>query len=319
MNKHNYPFDLIKDEYFDNKPRLNDFSWIKNRPIIRFTDSMEKGAKHFIPGEKLLTAINTSIAIGDPLLVTGEPGTGKTQIAYYIAYKLSLEKVLHFQVKSTSKAQDLLYVFDTIKYFQDANIHDPGIRINKGDYIEKGPFWNALISDKPRVLLIDEIDKAPRDFPNDLLFELDQNKFKVPELGEDFQVPDPILEHSVCRPIVVITSNSERRLPEPFLRRCVFHYITFNELLLEKAVNARKNEYPDLSPEFLKHAIARFIDLRKQNLRKKPGTSELLTWLRVMSVASNVEIKTLEEELSHLPYLGTLLKDHADLEEIEKN
>jgi len=319
MTKHNYPFDLVKDEYLDHKHVLNDFSWINNRPIIQFSDNMEKGAKHFVPGEKLLTAINTSIAIGDPLLVTGEPGTGKTQIAYYIAYKLSLGKVLHFQVKSTSKAQDLLYIFDTIKYFQDAHIHDPEKCINKEEYIEKGPFWRALISDKPRVLLIDEIDKAPRDFPNDLLFELDQNKFKVPELGEEFQVPDTTLENSVCRPIVVITSNSERRLPEPFLRRCIFHYITFNELLLEKAVNARKDEYPDLSTEFLQLAISHFIDLRKQNLRKKPGTSEFLTWLRVMSVASNVEIQTLEKDLSHLPYLGTLLKDHADIEEIEKS
>jgi MoxR-like ATPase len=314
INMGKYPFDLIKPEYDNGEKQLADDSWTASRPIIRFTDNLEKGAEYFIPGEGLLTAINTSIAVGEPLLLTGEPGTGKTQVAYYVSYKLNLEKLCHFQVKSTSKAQDLLYTFDSIRYFRDANLQKNDNPLNKREYITEGPLWEALESDKPRVLLIDEIDKAPRDFPNDLLMELDQNEFPVPELGKDFKIK----AGQNNRPIIIITSNSERRLPEPFLRRCIYHYIKFDESLLKKAINARKDEYPELDDEFLQLAIVSFIELRKQNLRKKPSTGELLTWVRIMAAASGVDPERLKGDLSELPYLGTLLKDRGDLEEIRK-
>ncbi len=314
-----YPFDLVKEEYPNQSDQVTDSSWIDARPIIQFTDNLEKGAKYFVPGKKLLIAINTAIAVGEPLLITGEPGTGKTQVAYYVAYKLDLGDVLHFQVKSTSKAQDLLYKFDTIRYFRQVSLRGSEEDMNKMEYIEKGPVWKALTSDKPCVLLIDEIDKAPRDFPNDLLWELDQHEFAVPELGSDYKVPDKDSYNPNNRPIIIITSNSERRLPEPFLRRCIYHFIKFDESLLEKALNARKDEYPGMSAEFLELVINRFIDLRKLNLRKKPSTGELLTWIRIMAASSGIKPERLKGDLSQLPYLGALLKDHADLEEAEKN
>lgn len=313
-----YPFDLIKDRYSNGEDRLTDHSWIYNRPLIHFTDNLEKGAEFFVPSGQLVTAINAAIAIGEPLLVTGEPGTGKTQIAYYVAYKLTLDKVLHFQVKSTSKAQDLLYNFDTIRYFHDAHLTgDSKQNLDKTNYITEGLLWKALKSDKPQVLLIDEIDKAPRDFPNDLLWELDQNEFTLPELGPDYKISSK--DKSLNRPIIIITSNSERRLPEPFLRRCIYHYIKFDESLLEKAVKARRDEYPNLSDEFLQLTITRFIELRQSlHLRKPPSTGELLTWERILAAAADVDIEKLKGDLSQLPYLGALLKDHADLQEVEK-
>jgi len=310
----NYSFDLVKREYPDQKDQLTDDSWIKNRSIIRFTDNLEKGAKYFIPSDQLIIAINTAIAVGEPLLVTGEPGTGKTQIAYYIAYKLNLGEVLHFQVKSTSKAQDLLYNFDTVRYFHDAHLAESKQGLKKEKYIRRGPLYRALEAERPSVLLIDEIDKAPRDFPNDLLLELDQNKFEIPEL-DGLKISGLDIHN---RPIIVITSNSERRLPEPFLRRCIYHYIQFDDSLLQKAVYARKDEYPNMSETFLNIAIARFVELRKANLRKKPSTGELLTWIRVMATAANIEVDKLKGDLSQLPYLGALLKDHSDLQEVEK-
>lgn len=312
-----YDFDLVRESYPRNQKQLKDHSWIDNRPIEKYSDNLAEGAKFFVPGNRLLTAINTAIAIGQPLLVTGEPGTGKTQVAYYVAYKLDLGDVLHHQVKSTSKAQDLLYTFDAIRYYREAHVKDADQKsLEKESYIDEGPLWKAFTSDVPKVVLIDEIDKAPRDFPNDLLLELDQNKFGVPELGESHTIEN---KNSNNRPIVIITSNSERRLPEPFLRRCIYHFIRFDEELLEKAVNAREKEYPEMSGEFLRLAISRFVELRKKpQLRKKPGTSELLTWLRIMAVASNTEPETLKGDLSSLPYLGALLKDRSDLEEVEQ-
>lgn len=310
-----YNFNLVRENYPRNQRQLKNHSWIDNRPIEQFSDNLAIGAKFFIPGNRLLTAINTAIAIGQPLLVTGEPGTGKTQVAYYIAYKLDLGDVLHHQVKSTSKAQDLLYSFDAIRYYREAHVKDTDKKsLEKKSYIDEGPLWKAFVSPIPRVVLIDEIDKAPRDFPNDLLLELDQNKFNVPELGENATIEN---YNSNNRPIVIITSNSERRLPEPFLRRCIYHFIRFDEKLLEKAVNAREREYPEMNKEFLRMAISRFVELRKKpQLRKKPGTSELLTWLRIMAVASNTKPESLKGDLSNLPYLGALLKDRSDLEEI---
>lgn len=171
-----YPFNLLAQS--DPKAVLDA---LQNRRIPK--DGLKTDAPRFVPDIDLQEAINTALAVGEPLLLTGEPGTGKTQAAYYAAWKLGLGDVLHFQVKSDSTAQDLLYHFDSVRYFHDAHLR-AGVTLSKMDYVEERPLWEALTSDKPRVLLIDEIDKAPRDFPNDLLHELDQMSFTVKETRE---------------------------------------------------------------------------------------------------------------------------------------
>ena len=315
-----YPFQLVR---YGLKGRIEDKTPLCERPFARIDRSFQKDAERFVPGDSLETAINTAIAVGEPLLITGEPGTGKTQAAYYAAYKLDVEPVVHFQVKSDSTARDLLYHFDTVRYFHDANLPNlagegkksaDNCRLEKSDYVEKRALWtafdSALESGEPRVLLIDEIDKAPRDFPNDLLHELDQMEFTVADTGQIVKAPRKL------RPMVFITSNSERRLPEPFLRRCVYHHIRFNDEIVRKAVFGRKSEYENLSEGFLKMAIQRFLALRERGLRKKPATGELLVWLRVLSLAAGSYPEKLDRELSKLPYLGVLLKDHQDMEEL---
>lgn len=314
----NYPFHLVQHR---REGQLEDGSLLAQRPFAEIDRSFQAEARRFIPGEQLETAINTAIAVGEPLLITGEPGTGKTQAAYYAAYKLSVEPVIHFQVKSDSTARDLLYHFDTVRYFHDAHLlnlnrpeHAEAKPLDKKEYVEPRALWDAFAraekSGVPQVLLIDEIDKAPRDFPNDLLHELDKMEFKITETKQEISAPRHL------RPMVFITSNSERRLPEPFLRRCVYHDISFNDLIVEQAVAARREEYRNLSEEFLKMAVQRFLALREQSLRKRPATGELLVWLRVLSLTAQVPQQRLEDDLSKLPYLGVLLKDHQDLEEV---
>ncbi|HEV7397522.1 MAG TPA: MoxR family ATPase [Pyrinomonadaceae bacterium] len=317
-----YPFDILN--YLSADPTA-DKSILSDRPFCRWDSSLEADASRFAPGEELDVAINTAIAVGEPLLITGEPGTGKTQAAYYAAHKLGLGDVLHFQVKSTSRAGDLLYEFDTVRYFHDASVSRgvDGKTLGaylaaKEDYVEKRDLWLAFDSETPRVLLIDEIDKAPRDFPNDLLFELDQMQFKVAET-QQLVPPRP---NKANRPIVFITSNSERRLPEPFLRRCVYHHIYFSEELLALAVQKRREEYSDLSDDFLKLAIRRFMSLR-EGANKPPSTGEFLVWLRVVSYHSKVKSPGLEglleqvkDEHAALPYAGLLLKNDQDWEKI---
>jgi MoxR-like ATPase len=285
---------------------------LQQRTISNFTSSFADDARNFVADKLLETAINTAIAVGAPLLITGEPGTGKTQAAYYAAYKLGIEPVLHFQVKSDSSAKDLLYHFDTVRYFHDAHLLTEQ-KLNKRDYIEERDLWLAIQADETRVLLIDEIDKAPRDFPNDLLHELDKMEFKIAETGEIIRA-----DHRK-RPIVFITSNSERRLPEPFLRRCVYHHIVFTQDLLEKAVAKRKiKEYAALSEDFIKLAVNRFLDLRNSNLRKKPSTAEFLMWLRVLGLTVTDYSEKLDSDLSKLPFLGALIKDHQDLDDLQR-
>jgi len=303
-----YQFNLVS---YHRSGQLNATAALHNRPFASSGNSFSQDARRFIPGEQLEDAINAAIAVGEPLLITGEPGTGKTQTAYYVAYKLDLEPVIHFQVKSNSCSNDLLYRFDSVRYFHDAHLPREGKLLQKADYVEPRALWEAIKSDTPRVLLIDEIDKAPRDFPNDLLHELDKSEFFVAETHEKIKgTPEN-------RPIVFITSNSERRLPEPFLRRCVYHRINFEDDLVYKAIANRKDEYGSLSPEFIKMAVQRFLALRGlDNLRKRPATGELLAWLRVLASAVKVSPEQLTQDLSKLPYLGVLLKDHQDIEEI---
>ena len=307
-NRTNYPFSLVD---YDRPGALEDKTALLRRPFARFSRSLAEGAAYFVPGRDLEISINTAIAVGDPLLVTGEPGTGKTQTAYYVAHKLGVWPVLHFQVKSDSAAQDLLYHFDAVRYFHKANLKSKIRKIDKSDYVEKRPLWEAFESEYPRVLLIDEIDKAPRDFPNDLLHELDQMEFAVVETGRRISgTPEN-------RPVVIVTSNSERRLPEPFLRRCVYHHIEFNTKILVDAVEKRRKDYQNLSDGFVKKAIERFIALRAKNLRKRPSTGEFLVWLRVLALTLDVRPAALDRDLSKLPYIGVLLKDHQDIEDLK--
>ncbi len=321
-----YRFNLIPPKA---QSPIQDQHCLTQRPFIEKKRSLQTDAPHFIAGDALADAMNTAIAVGDPLLLTGEPGTGKTQAAYYAAWQLGVD-CIHFQVKSDSTARDLLYDFDMVRYFRDAHLQnlkdgktkDEGNEVgeeaceelDKGQYIEERALWKAFRIAKeqnvPQVLLIDEIDKAPRDFPNDLLHELDQMEFTIIETGEKIDAPAKL------RPIVFITSNSERRLPEPFLRRCVYHHIEFDDRIVEQAVQSRREDFKELSDDFLALAIKRFLGLRDRTLRKAPATGELLVWLRVLSLSTGRYPEQLEEDLSKLPYLGTLLKDHQDIEEL---
>lgn len=305
MNK--YPFQIVN---YNRTTPLEDKDILFNRPFTKFATTFAEDSKFFVPGHELETAINTAIAVGEPLLITGEPGTGKTQAAYYAAYNLGIEPVIHFQVKSDSTAKDLLYHFDAVRYFHDANLRKETQQLSKADYVEKRALWQAIDSEIPRILLIDEIDKAPRDFPNDLLHELDKMEFTVAETEK------LISAGKEKRPMVFITTNSERRLPEPFLRRCVYHHIEFDDTILERAVEKRKNEYGNLSKDFIKMAMQRFLALRDKTLRKQPSTGEFLVWLRVLALTVHTYPERLDQDLSGLPYLGVLLKDHQDMRDL---
>jgi len=309
-----YPFRLICHEQAGSvNPDI-----LAKRPFLEVDTSFKAEARFFIPGERLETAMNTAIAVGTPLLITGEAGTGKTQASYYAAYKLGIEPVIHFQVKSDSTAKDLLYYFDTVQYFHDAHLAKESA-LKKEDYVEKRALWEAMESDSPRVVLIDEIDKAPRDFPNDLLLELDKMEFTMNETGKTIKISD-----KQKYPLVFITSNSEHRLPEPFLRRCVYQHIRFDEQLLEKVLEKRRDEFAKLSDGFIELATRRFLDLRQQRVRKMPSTGEFLVWLRVLNLVTGttskkqLEKKLQRGKLADLPYLGTLLKDRQDMEVLDK-
>lgn len=268
-----------------------------------------QAARHYQPDPDLVETINVALAVGAPLLLTGEPGTGKTQVAHYLAWYFDVEQSFFpLYVRSTTTAEDLLYRFDAVAYLHAAN--DPenrGKKLDKANFIEPGPLWKAYEADGSSVVLIDEIDKAPRDFPNDLLNVLDQHKFFVPEL-----------DRTICRrslpPVVVITSNSERRLPEPFLRRCVFHHIEFTEDLLRRVVAARIGDFPNLPDAVREAAIQRFLELRGRDVRKKPATAELLVWLTVLAARGGVTVEELRNcRLNELPARSTLVKDREDL------
>ncbi len=316
----NYTFRLVNHERIE---PLADPTLLRQRPARRPEGTLETGkgrensltadARRFVPGRELEDAINTAIAVNEPLLITGEPGTGKTTAAYYTAWKLGLGEVIHFQVKSETVARDLLYHFDTVRYFHDAHFagNQQEELPDKANYVEHRALWHALTADTPKMLLIDEIDKAPRDFPNDLLHELHEWEFKVPETGQT------VHGNQENQPVVFITSNSERRLPEPFLRRCVYHHIRFDNELIRQIVESRRDEYPALDEGFRRMAVDRFLRLRESGLRKRPASGELLVWLRILGLRVK-EYPRLEEDLAHLPHLGVLIKDHQDMEDIQK-
>jgi MoxR-like ATPase len=276
--------------------------------------SHKVAAEHFQPHEELVLAINAALAVGAPLLLTGEPGTGKTQVAFWIAWHFGIDdRLFPFHVRSTALAGDLLYRFDTIGYFHAAQ--DPSRRgkpIERGEFIQKGELWKAFIAEARSIVVIDEIDKAPRDFPNDLLHVLEQHTFKVMETGEVIA-----RRPGAPPPLVVITSNSERRLPEPFLRRCIFHHIEFTPELVRRAVAARVGDFPRLDEATREAAVERFLELRERDLRKKPATSELLVWLILLSARGGISATDLRRTpLRSLPALSALIKDRDDLSQL---
>ncbi len=315
----NYQFRLIDRNRQDPLPE-DARRRVLDRPWVHLETSLQGTAACYRPDEALENAINTAITVGEPLLLTGEPGTGKTQAAYFVAHQLGVP-VFHFQVKSNTTAGDLLYEFDAVRYFRDAQLarlqSEAAVQqVDKNAYVEPRPLWRAFqwAEEKqyPPVLLIDEIDKAPRDFPNDLLHEIEHMEFVVRETERPVRCPREL------RPLVFITSNDERRLPPAFLRRCVCHHIEMTDELLRTAVLSHRQPYPKLDEEFLDTAIRCFLQLRQRTKEKPPATGELLAWLQVLSVAIGCHPEALETDLRKLPFLSTLIKHPDDLLELHR-
>ncbi|MDA8019593.1 MAG: MoxR family ATPase [Thermoanaerobaculia bacterium] len=259
------------------------------------------GTDDYIASQELRDAVNVAIALEKPLLIRGEPGTGKTVLAEAISADLGME-LLTWHIKSTSKASDGLYVYDTVQRLNDARFGDRDITDIR-TYIKYGALGRSFRSDQRVVLLIDEIDKADMEFPNDLLHELDRMSFVVDETGETVEARR--------RPVVIITSNNEKELPDAFLRRCVFHYIAFPDHDL--MADIVRVHHPDVEEELMRQVLIQFYWLRDQpEVRKRPSTSELIDWIAALRRAGVTSAK-LEEKL---PFLGVLLKREQDLESV---
>ena len=269
---------------------------------MKFSDT-----KNYISTADLNIAVNAAISLEKPLLVKGEPGTGKTELARQIAKSLNLE-IIEWNIKSTTKAQQGLYEYDAISRLRDSQLNKNITDISK--YIKKGKIWNAFESKKKTVLLIDEIDKADIEFPNDLLQELDKMEFYVYEIDK--------LVKSYNRPIVIITSNNEKELPEAFLRRCFFHYIKFPDMdTLKKIV---KVHFPDIKKSLLDKALRNFFQIRDvPGLKKKPSTSEALDWIKLLLVEDLDPLDLKKNGNKLLPKLyGALIKNEQDIELFEQ-
>ncbi len=265
------------------------------------------GTSDYVSTHDLTVAVNASINLERPLLVKGEPGTGKTELARQVANSLKLE-IIEWNIKSTTKAQQGLYEYDAVSRLRDSQMGEKIKDVSK--YIKKGKIWNAFETNKKSVLLIDEIDKADIEFPNDLLQELDKMEFYVYETGQTIKAHN--------RPIVIITSNNEKELPEAFLRRCFFHYIKFPEIdTLKKIVNVH---FPKIKKTLLDSALKTFFEIREvPGLKKKPSTSEALDWIKLLLIEDldPSDLKTQSNKL--LPKLyGALIKNEQDIELFEQ-
>ena len=261
------------------------------------------GSKDYVASEELMAAVDIAIALEKPLLIKGEPGTGKTMLAEAISQSMGKDLYI-WNIKSTTKAQDGLYVYDTIQRLYDSQFGEEGVD-DIAHYIKLGKLGEAFKTDKQVILLIDEIDKADLEFPNDLLWELDKMEFYIHETRETIKAKE--------RPIVIITSNAEKELPDAFLRRCIFHYITFPDRdQMTEIVHAH---FENLEENVLKNALDTFYWIRSiKDVRKKPSTSELIDWIRALTI-SGIDPEHLREQL---PFLGVLLKKDEDLEAVKK-
>ena len=261
------------------------------------------GSKDYVASEELMAAVNVAIALQKPLLIKGEPGTGKTMLAEAISQSMDKELFI-WNIKSTTKAQDGLYVYDTIQRLYDSQFGEKGVD-DIANYIKLGKLGEAFQAKKQVVLLIDEIDKADLEFPNDLLWELDKMEFYIHETKKTIK--------AVERPIVIITSNAEKELPDAFLRRCIFHYIAFPDR--EQMAEIVNSHFEHLEEHVLKDAMDTFYWIRSlKDIRKKPSTSELIDWIRAL-LLSGIDTAHLREEL---PFIGVLLKKDEDLEALNK-
>ena len=262
-----------------------------------------KGSDNYVVTDELMNAVNVAIALKKPLLIKGEPGTGKTMLAEAIAESLDMPLII-WSIKSTTKAQDGLYVYDTVQRLYDSQFGEGDVK-NIGQYIKLGKLGEAFTSDRQVVLLIDEIDKADLEFPNDLLWELDKMEFYINETKETITT-----KH---RPIVIITSNAEKELPDAFLRRCIFHYIEFPDE--EKMEEIIRVHYGDIDKTLVQNALEAFYKIRDmKDLQKRPSTSELLDWIQALMI-SGVSITDLYEDM---PFLGVLLKKNQDIDVFEE-
>ncbi|MGB0898376.1 MAG: AAA family ATPase [Psychrobium sp.] len=268
-----------------------------------------ESTENYVVSDELRLAVQAAITLEKPLLIKGEPGTGKTMLALELAKSMNAP-LLQWHIKSTTKAQQGLYEYDAVSRLRDSQLGDDRVK-DIGNYIVKGKMWQAFESAQRPILLIDEIDKADIEFPNDLLQELDKMEFFVYETQE--------LVKAKVRPIVIITSNNEKELPDAFLRRCFFHYIQFpDEAQMQEIVNVH---FPDVKPKLLEQALTRFFEMRQLGgIKKKPSTSELLDWLKLLlaqDIAPEV-LRDKQHDESIMPLYGALLKNEQDMTLFEK-
>lgn len=261
-----------------------------------------RGSDDYIASQDLMYSVNIAIKLEKPLLIKGEPGTGKTMLAEAISKSLDKDLII-WSIKSTTKAKDGLYVYDTVQRLYDSQFGEGDVSDIK-KYIHPGKLGEAFLNERQPVLLIDEIDKADLEFPNDLLWELDKMEFYIPETKETIRANQ--------RPIVIITSNAEKELPDAFLRRCIFHYIAFPDPdTMREIIDVH---FDDLEDKLVDAAIEAFYWLRElRDIQKKPATSELIDWIRALQI-SGVPIKKIVNEL---PFLGVLLKKNQDIDLVE--
>ena len=267
------------------------------------------GTDRYVATDDLMMAVNAAVTLGRPLLIKGEPGTGKTQLAEEVALALD-RPFIQWHIKSTTKAQQGLYEYDAVSRLRDSQLGDARVH-DIGNYIVKGKLWEAFTHDVQPVVLIDEIDKADIEFPNDLLLELDRMEFHVYETRQTIRA-----RH---RPVIIITSNNEKELPDAFLRRCFFHYIRFPDK--ETMGRIVRVHYPDLKKRLLSEALEAFFEIREvPGLKKRPSTSELLDWIKLL-VAEDIPPEALrarDQKVAIPPLHGALLKNEQDTSLFEK-